>query len=834
MAKIPFIVSARAGKLLGRENFSNPEGAIIELVKNSYDADAKNCIVIFDVKYDIIKDEKKKTEKKVINKNKSHIFIIDNGEGMTDAVIKDYWMKIGTGNKEFDYISDENRVKTGAKGIGRFALDRLGSTTEMWTLSKKTKNNIGFYWEMDWKQFDNSDKAISEINANIESQSIHQKELLQKAFPENSNIERILQELNLDKGTILKISNLKDEWFNIDIESVFKSLEALIPPKELKIPFEVYFHHIQQPKEYGQVETAFFNDYDYKVIAKYNAKTLNVDFEITRNELDLEIVKKKFSSLYANKKSPYDLKTLEKKTFKYSKKVDSILKWKLNENNIKLLNEVGSFNLIFYYLKYSVSKKEGYPYKSINIEERRAALSKFGGVKVYRDSFRVRPYGDIGNDWLSLGARRAKSPAGAGQRIGDWRVGPESTAGTITISRKTNPLLVDKSDRGALQENNAFNTFKKIITGLIHEFEIDRTKTLNPYYLYKKEEAEKELEKKIHTRAVELAQKIADEQKKSDEKYYGKKPTSIDLFAQKKEEEEKKSYEKAFKETFQEIEDENLKKEYEEVAQVRSLASLGLIFSSFAHELKEIRDNTGEINLLEKNFKKIVSENFKKIALEEQKKLKENKQYNSEVDNPYQDGVDIIELLKEDSKKIKYWVNYSLTAIKKDKRKRKALDFSKFFISLNKNWKRILDDKNITLKIDDNLKDSNYNFRGFEMDLNTIFANLINNAIDSFNELDVIKDRIIAISVKKQNDSMVIIFSDNGVGLSSVFEEKEDIYLPFTTSKKDNKGNEIGTGLGMYLVKNVVDDNNGKIEILESKSGFGVKINFPLRKQQKI
>ena len=45
MIKVPFKVSARAGKLLGRENFSNPEGAIIELVKNSYDADAKNCFV---------------------------------------------------------------------------------------------------------------------------------------------------------------------------------------------------------------------------------------------------------------------------------------------------------------------------------------------------------------------------------------------------------------------------------------------------------------------------------------------------------------------------------------------------------------------------------------------------------------------------------------------------------------------------------------------------------------------------------------------------------------------------------------------------------------------
>ncbi|MDF4204352.1 ATP-binding protein [Maribacter sp. SA7] len=57
MTKIAFKVSARAGKLLGRENFSNPEGAIIELVKNSYDADAKNCLVLFDIPTKKVKDD---------------------------------------------------------------------------------------------------------------------------------------------------------------------------------------------------------------------------------------------------------------------------------------------------------------------------------------------------------------------------------------------------------------------------------------------------------------------------------------------------------------------------------------------------------------------------------------------------------------------------------------------------------------------------------------------------------------------------------------------------------------------------------------------------------
>jgi hypothetical protein len=85
MAQIPYTVSARTAKLIGRENFANAEGAIIELVKNAYDADAKNCVIIFET------DQ---------NPNKSDsIYIIDNGTGMTDKTIKNHWMQIGTDGK---------------------------------------------------------------------------------------------------------------------------------------------------------------------------------------------------------------------------------------------------------------------------------------------------------------------------------------------------------------------------------------------------------------------------------------------------------------------------------------------------------------------------------------------------------------------------------------------------------------------------------------------------------------------------------------------------------------------------------------------------------------
>jgi len=811
MAKIPFKVSARAGKLLGRENFSNPEGAIIELVKNSYDADANNCFVFFDVPFETKKDKNGK-EYQVPIKEKSVLYIIDNGEGMTEKVINKHWMQIGTGNKEKDFISEDKRTKTGAKGIGRFALDRLGFETEMWTLPKKTSKNQGTYWKMDWNQFDDSDKVISQIEADIEPISLDLSEKIKSIIKGNTRLEKQIKNISFNKGTILKINNLKDSWDEDSINDVFKNLEALIPPKELKIPFEVYFYHFQNPDEFGEVNTAFFNDYDYKLIAKYNADKLNVDFTITRNELDLKQVKEKFAFIFKNHKTPYDLKTILNKTFSYSKPIKDILNWKMDNSQGLLLKNVGSFDLTFYYLKFSNSSKEGYPYKKVTASERRSVLSKFGGVKVYRDSFRVRPYGDPTNDWLKLGAKVAQSPAGAGQRIGDWRVRPEQTAGIITISRKTNPLLIDKSDRGSLQENDSFELFKKIIGGVIREFEIDRTKILNPFYKHFKKENEAEKEAEIQRRAEKLASEIIEKRKEVDEKVYGKKKGAVDLFQKEQEKEEKKTYEQAFKDTFKAIDEEKAQRENEEIVQVRALASLGLIVSSFAHELKQIRNNSSEIISLEVIYKNLIAEELKKGV-------------------EYKDGIDIINLLKENNEKIKHWVNYSLTSIQKDKRNRGALNFSTYFKSLEKNWKKVLKSKDIKLELVDNLKDKNYSFRAFEMDISTIFSNLINNSIDSFESLKKVQNREIKIESSIKKETLEFIYSDNGAGIPKVFTTKEDIFLAFTTSKKNRKGDEIGTGLGMYLVKSVIDDNNGDIDILETDKGFKVKIVFPIRKK---
>ena len=146
MEKLKYNISARTTILIGREGVSRADGAVIELIKNTYDADADFCYISFDVKND-------------------KIYILDNGVGMTKQIIQESWMLIGTDNKKFNYLSERQRVKSGEKGIGRFALDRLGRMCTMYT---KSKNEPLIYWYNNWDKFEESGKTLDEIEADFD------------------------------------------------------------------------------------------------------------------------------------------------------------------------------------------------------------------------------------------------------------------------------------------------------------------------------------------------------------------------------------------------------------------------------------------------------------------------------------------------------------------------------------------------------------------------------------------------------------------------------------------------------------------------------------------
>lgn len=138
-----------------------------------------------------------------------------------------------------------------------------------------------------------------------------------------------------------------------------------------------------------------------------------------------------------------------------------------------------------------------YPYKTFSTANRKAWLKKFGGVKIFRDDFRIRPYGENGEDWLKLGERQSQSPGGAGQRLGGYRIGPNQIAGTINISRVYNISFQDKSGREGIIENDVFELFKNVIKEIIAFFEKDRNIIMyNLSELYKKEIRKRQLKEK--------------------------------------------------------------------------------------------------------------------------------------------------------------------------------------------------------------------------------------------------------------------------------------------------------------------------------------------------
>lgn len=809
--KIPFKVSARTAKLIGLENFSNEEGAIIELVKNTYDADSKNCILVFDLVYKrILKEQAEKEQVKevqVIDRQSSNIYVIDNGIGMTDDIISNQWMTIGTDGKLYEYKTEGGRVKTGAKGIGRFALNRLGLLTNLYTLSKKNSN--GFEWVVDWRDFDKQGATVSDVEASLTKvEKLNLKNVLIQKFQKADRLVDLINSINFESGTIIEISNLNDDWEEEQLKRLFSNLEMLLPPKE-QTDFKIDFFSLSNIDTFGTVKTAYYDDFDYKVEASYDKNgDGNVIVQITRNELDIDALTKRYAEVFeydAMKSFPYRLEDIKAKTITLQKNLTSILSADVSEN---LIEKVGPFNFTFYFLKNTISddKIDGdikkYPYNNFNSATRKSWLKKFGGVKIFRDDFRIRPYGENGEDWLKLGERQSQSPGGAGQRLGGYKIRPNQIAGTINISRIYNENFQDKSGREGIIENDVFELFKNIIREMIAFFEKDRNVIM--YHLSelnKKKNKEAEAKRRAQEEAEKV--KLAEEQSR---------------FANNNAEDKKDNHgelqyterEKTLADGIQILTKESDKKD-EEIRLLRSLASVGLIISSFAHELKSLRSRL--IPRTEFLLKELNNHLDEKTLTHIDKD-----------DNPFY----MIRLMQDEDLKLKHWLDYSLNTLKRDKRERINLDFNGYFEKFRSTWAKALQQRNIELTIVGN---DDCTIRAFEVDMDSIFNNLLSNSMTALKGFNKDKKKV-SIIYSKIGENIEIMFSDNGKGLDSKYEgNPEEIFNLNESSKKDKTGTVIGTGLGLYIVRSIIEEyNNSRISIIEIENGLSLKITFKTRK----
>jgi signal transduction histidine kinase len=446
-----------------------------------------------------------------------------------------------------------------------------------------------------------------------------------------------------------------------------------------------------------------------------------------------------------------------------------------------------------------------YPYRKFIPVNRTAWLKKFGGVKIFRDDFRVRPYGENGDDWLKLGERQAKSPQGAGQRIGQYRIRPNQIAGTIKISRVNNPYLVDKSGREGIQENDVFGLFKNLLEAIINIFEKDRNIIMFSLSELAKQRFKDEEEKR---KAQEETDRILKEQ---EEKESSETNNNGEDVSENGPTETEKILAKGNKILQQELEEKET-----EIQLLRNLASTGLIISSFAHEVKSLRSRLiPRTDYLIRELKKLINED-------------ELKNLNKE-DNPFY----MLTLIKEEDLKLKHWLDYSLNSLKRDRRTRTNINFGEYFEKFKLTWNQALSQRKVNLKL---IGDKNYlnTIRAFEVDLDSIFNNLLSNSLNAFKRKGSTSEKEIQIIWRNNGGTIEIDFKDNGIGLAEEYKSNpQEIFNPHETSKRDRVGNITGTGLGLYIVKSIVDDyNDATVNVGATNNGFLMNLTFPTRKNE--
>lgn len=851
MAKIPFTVSARAARLIGRENISTSKGAIIELVKNAYDADSQICLLYFDNKYSELPDElslndynflsrnlisekiideiyiknefsytlRENVEKEKIDLfsseiNKfSNLFIIDNGEGMTQKIIKDHWMIIGTDNKSINIFTKSGRVKAGAKGIGRFALDKLGDFGEMTTKynSQVHKdfddcNNLtnfeGYKWKVDWRDFEGEFKPINKVKADLDGYETLNLQQIIKNEIEDNRINELFEKYSFNHGTILKISGLRDEWKDFFVEGVFSDLEVLVPPKETD-DFNIFLFSSENKNKYGEITGSVCDDYDYKIVAKAD-ENQNVKIMIFRNEYDIEAIDSNFFEREEMQKQPFTKDDFQRGFWETEKTFSQLMPGYKEIDKDNVFKDIGVFEFTLYFMKktFTTDDAKKFFYRRFMSNNRKDWLDEFGGIKLFRDNFRVRPYGETKNvafDWLELGQRKSSSPAGIAKEDGGYKVEPENVAGAIKISRLTNVDFEDVTSREGLQESKTFQIFKKIITEIIAVFEKDRAfiaRELSKYW------NEKNADNINREKAEQLAKSILEKvSNQSDENSNNsndsqENPNEVVLAE------------------LNRVKDEEIETLKDEQKILRGLASSGIVIASFSHDLSKLS------NVLNSRIDKLKELVGGKIDENDYADVEERK-------NPFV----LLERMKKQDLKLQNWLQFSLGTARKDKRRRKVLQLNSYFSNFVKDWTTILENRGITLDLS---KVENLGIKVFEIDIDSIFNNLLINSIDAFNISTIQRKRMISIEVNSTSSEILIDYRDNGPGLSEDIENPEEIFKPlFTTKRNRYTGDEEGTGLGMWLVDSIVKDNDGSIKLLYPQEGFGLRISFPLKPSRK-
>lgn len=852
--QIEFAVGAKAARLIGRENISDVDGALVELIKNAYDADATCVWVDFSMPFpdipqqappnffaehltmdemarvrecydeedenwirkEVLSEEQEEELRRILFSH-NQIVVADNGSGMNADIVKSSWMYIGTSEKEYHTISPKGRVKTGAKGIGRFALDKLSRRSLMYTMAQEGGATVR--WQMDWDQFVNA-RLLTDIKADMDEISASYEEMVKTVSGDNFDK---LKNHDWSTGTMIILSPVREPWGERLFQRVNSNLQSINPIGHVD-KFGVIVHNRFYP-EYNFItkEVAIAEeDYDYRISVRYDGDRM-IRIALLRNEVNMArkavtiavgdvSVRKNLSEFWERqafqtegyRKEDYDQEIV------FEKKVTDLLK----SDSLDKIRKVGVFEAELYFLRRENNEYE--IMKRVAAHKRRKLTAQFSGVKLYRDSFKVRPYGDEGtlSDWLGMGSRAQRSPAPVAHSSGSWRVQPYQMIGMVKIGREANPSLTDTANREGLVLNETYYIFVNLLQECLKIFEFDRQYIYREYAKWKRG-IEDGL--KSHVARVQDAAVRAASQKRGKEKNVKDQEQPGWTDSEQGQEENNTEGEQEAVPTAEEMLDtvyEMLKKETKETESkqiLQILSSSGIVINTFFHEF----------NAINTKFHVQASQVRSRVDY-----VMEGKPYTGlAAYNPYAR----LDVMEKGDDLVASFLDVIMEGLRKTNLKREKTSLRKLSCQILEKWEPLLAEKHIT--IDPSVfedESSEYIYSVAMVDMYIILNNVLLNAAWFF-EQGYNPHRQVAMRFEEDKNYIYQYLENNGPALSDKYKGNPNIIFEMGESSKGDDG----TGLGLWAVKEAVERYDSTVSVLAEKTdGFGICISWKKERGQ--
>lgn len=437
MEKLEYIIEdSTIAEVLGVQNFSNEESAVLELVKNAYDAQSPDAIIFI---------------------SKTQIIIEDNGVGMNREKILEAWMHVGKSEKEYIVGEGETaRVLAGSKGVGRFAIARLGAKASVFT---KMKDQEAVLWKTDW-------------NTNTLETYLEKKE----------------------KGTKIVIEFLRDNWTESRVRNLREFLSRTYNDDKMNIQVEYKDERRDVTRYFGKIQ-----------LGVNCVSIIRLNYLADSQKLICDIESDEFKENAQELCPEINLKA-QKIEINIAEELESMKEVlpeeATNEDWKGLLVSVGNFSAELYFsLKNpSTADAEKFYYKHRILDEQYDS-----GVVLYRNAFSISSY-EGKKDWLEFGKRSRISPAAATHPTGAWRVRENQMSGKVIIDKKENDGLCDLMNRQGLVENDIYKLFIAIIIVGINCFERYRQSIIR--CIVKTNEPKKERKTKVIDRVIKNPEKL--------------------------------------------------------------------------------------------------------------------------------------------------------------------------------------------------------------------------------------------------------------------------------------------------------------------------------------